>query len=100
MGAKGLHLDGIVLYDIAEAIAGSCEERGTLQVDLTGGGYVEIKYEKGAECDVEPETGCCNVSGAWCNIQKIEVVDDDMDARPVDCDIEKLESLAAEYMNN
>lgn len=95
-----MKLDGIILYDIAEAIANSNDERGSVQVDLTDGGWLNVKYEKGAEVDIEQETGACNVSGAWCNIESIEYVGDDFNAEWVDCDTEKVESITAEYMNN
>ena len=68
--------------EIAEAIAESEELKGTVQVD------------------VECETGACNVYGAWCNIYRIELVDDENGNSNVDCDIEALESKVAEYMNN
>lgn len=88
--------------EIAEAIAESSELKGTVQVDVDeqSYAYLNCKYEKGAEVDVECETGACNVYGAWCNIYRIELVDDENGNSNVDCDIEALESKVAEYMNN
>lgn len=89
-------------HEIAEAIADSSEMRGTTYVDVgeQSYGYFSIKYEKGADVDVELDTGACNVYGAWCNIRRIELVDDYNDDFNVECDIEALESKVAEYMNN
>lgn len=88
--------------EVAEAIANSRELKGTVQVDVDeqSYAYINCKYEKGAEVDVELDTGACNVYGAWCNIRRIELVDDYNDDVNVDCDIEALESKVAEYMNN
>lgn len=88
--------------EVAEAIADSREMKGTVQVDVDEQSYAyfNVKYEKGAEVEVECETGACNVYGAWCNIYRIELVDDDNENKAVDCDIEALESKVAEYMNN
>lgn len=88
--------------EVAEAIAGSREMKSTVQVDVDEQSYAyfNVKYEKGAEVDVEFETGACNVYGAWCNIYRIELVDDENGNSNVDCDIEKLENMVAEYMNN
>lgn len=88
--------------EVAEAIAESEELKGMVQVyvDEQSCAYLNCKYEKGAEVDVEFETGACNVYGAWCNIYRIELVDDENGNGDVDCDIEALESKVAEYMNN
>ena len=94
-----MEVQGKVLREVAEAIASSYEQEGCVQVDIKGG-YLEIKYEKGAHCWVEPETGYCNVSEAWCNVKNIELINEDDETLPVDCDIEKLENTTAEYMNN
>ena len=88
------------IKEVAEAIANSEEKRGMVQVELDGGTYLDIDFEKGAGYYVEPETGFCNVFGAWCNIFSINIVDEDNDVRPVVCDFEKLENMVAEYMNN
>lgn len=93
-------LEGMILYDIASAVADASESRNTVTVDLQDGGWLNVKYEKGADVYQEPETGYCNVSGAWCNIDAIEYENQDYDIEPVECDIEKLENMVAEYMNN
>lgn len=93
-------LEGIILYDIASAVADASESRDTVTVDLQDGGWLNVKYEKGADVYQEPETGACCVSGAWCNINAIEYENEGYDVEPVDCDIEKLENMVAEYMNN
>ena len=95
-----MRLEGIVLNDIASAVADASENIGTVTVDLQNGGWLRVKYEKGADVYQEPETGACCVSGAWCNINAIEYENEDHDAEPVECDIEKLENMVAEYMNN
>ena len=93
-------MQGKVLREVADAIASSFEEKGMVQVDVKGG-YLEVRYEKGARCWVEPETGFCNVSEAWCNVESIKMIDEENDeVRCAECDVEKLESLTAEYMNN
>lgn len=95
-----MEVQGKLLKEVAEAIASSYEERGNVQVDVKGG-YLEVKFEKGAHCWVEPDTGYCNVSEAWCNVINIDFIDEDNEETSrVDCDLEKLESLTAEYMNN
>ena len=94
-----MDVQGKLLREVAEAIASSYEHNGNVQVDVKGG-YLEVKYEKGAECWVEPDTGYCNVSAAWCNVKSIELINEDDEAMPVDCDIEKLENTTAEFMNN
>lgn len=90
------------IKEVAEAIADSREMKGTVQVDVDEQSYAyfNVKYEKGAEVDVEFDTGACNVYGAWCNIYRIELVDDDNENKAVDCDIEALENRVCEFMNN
>lgn len=90
------------IKEVAEAIADSREMKGTVQVDVDEQSYAyfNVKYEKGAEVDVEFDTGACNVYGAWCNIYRIELVDDENGNGDVDCDIEALENRVCEYMNN
>ena len=92
-------LTGKILREVAEAIASSYEHDGMVQVDVKGG-YLQVNYEKGAHCWVEPDTGYCNVSAAWCNVKSIELINEDDEALPVDCDVEKLENMTAEFMNN
>ena len=50
-------LEGIILYDIASAVADASESRDTVTVDLQDGGWLNVKYEKGADVYQEPETG-------------------------------------------
>ena len=88
------------MYDIASAVADASESRDTVTVDLQDGGWLNVKYEKGADVYQEPETGAFCVRGAWCNINAIENEHEDFDVEPVECDIEKLENMVAEYMNN
>ena len=90
---------GTRMRNVAEAVAMSDEPKGLVQVDVLDG-YLNVRYEKGADVEVELETGACNVSGAWCNINAIEYENEDYDVEPVECDIEKLENMVAEYMNN
>ena len=94
-----MEVQGKVLREVADAIASSFEEKGMVQVDVKGG-YLEVRYEKGAHCWVEPETGYCNVTEAWCNVKSIELICEDGYTLPVECDIEKLENTTAEYINN
>lgn len=93
-------LEGMILYDIASAVADASESKGTTEVELQDGGWILVRFEKGADVYQEPETGYCNVSGAWCNIDAIEYESEDFCKEPVECDIEKLENMVAEYMNN
>ena len=93
-------LEGMILYDIASAVADASESRDTVTVDLQDGGWLNVKYEKGADVYQESETGYWCVSGAWCIIRAIEYENEDYDVETVECDIEKLENMVAEYMNN
>ena len=95
-----MRLDGIILNDIASAVADASENKGTVTVDLQDGGWLRVKYEKGADVYQESETGYWCVSGAWCIIRAIEYENEDYDVETVECDIEKLENMVAEYMNN
>lgn len=90
---------GARMRNVAEAVAMSYEPKGLVQVDVLDG-YLNIRYEKGADVEVEHETGDCNVSSAWCNILNMEYVDADDEREKVQCDTEMLENMVSELMNN
>lgn len=90
---------GARMRNVAEAVAMSHEPKGLVQVDVLDG-YLNVRYEKGADVEVEHETGACNVSGAWCNIVMMEYVDADEYKEKVQCDTEMLENMVSELMNN
>ena len=90
---------GSSMRGIAEAVAMSSENSGKVEVDVAGG-YLNVDYEKGADSYIEPETGYCNVAGAWCNIKSINYVSEDDEREDIQCDYELLENMVSEFMNN
>ncbi len=93
-----MYIDAELMDKVAMEIANGEERSDTVSIEA-GSGYLSCIYWKDADITVD-ENGTTDVRFAWCNIYNLEYHDDEDMVHDVECDIEALETMVADYMNS